>query len=172
MRRPAHDGDERTSLGHSRAFLLQVVQPVLAGLMDGSVSTLGPLFAAAFATRSPHTALLVGVAASVGAAISMAFAEGLSDDGRLTGRGSPLLRGAAIGLTTFAGGIGHALPFLLPSLGAALGVAYVVVAAELAAIAMIRNRYFGVRLWLSAVQVVFGGMLVFGAAVAIGRSAG
>jgi VIT1/CCC1 family predicted Fe2+/Mn2+ transporter len=163
---------ERTELGHSKAFVLQVVQPALAGLMDGSVSTLGPLFAAAFATHSPHTALLVGIAASVGAAISMAFAEGLSDDGRLTGRGSPLLRGGAIGVATFVGGIGHALPFLLPTLHTALALAYTVVAVELAAIAAIRHRYFGVRLWLSVAQVVFGGMLVFGAAVLIGSGAG
>lgn len=164
-------GAERTELGHSKAFVLQVVQPALAGLMDGSVSTLGPLFATAFATRSPHTALLVGMAASVGAAISMAFAEGLSDDGRLTGRGSPWLRGGAIGVATFVGGIGHALPFLLPTLRAALALAYAVVAIELAAIAAIRHRYFGVRLWLSVGQVVFGGILVFGAAVLIGSSA-
>jgi VIT1/CCC1 family predicted Fe2+/Mn2+ transporter len=161
-------GDRLTEQGDSRAFVLQVVQPALAGLMDGSVSTLAPLFATAFATHRPHTALVVGVAAAIGAAISMAFAEGLSDNGVLTGRGSPLLRGMVIGLATFVGGIGHALPFLLSNLQAALLLAYLIVGLELLAIAGIRNRYFGTPLWLSAVQVIVGGLLVFGAGVAIG----
>jgi hypothetical protein len=154
------------------AFLLQVVQPGLAGLMDGSVSTLAPVFATAFATHHSHTAFLVGVAAAVGAGISMAFAEGLSDDGQLTGRGNPLGRGAIIGLMTFAGGIGHALPFLFPSLHTALLVAYFVVAVELGAIAWIRNRYFGTSMLLSVLQVVIGGALVFGAGVFIGTRVG
>jgi VIT1/CCC1 family predicted Fe2+/Mn2+ transporter len=154
--------------GHSRPFLLQIVQPGLAGLMDGSVSTLAPLFATAFATHRPFTAFLVGLAAAVGAGISMAFAEGLSDDGTITGRGSPLLRGSVTGLMTFLGGIGHALPFLIPNLTVALSIAYVVVAVELAAIAYIRHRYFRVRAWLSVVQVVFGGLLVFAAGVLLG----
>jgi VIT1/CCC1 family predicted Fe2+/Mn2+ transporter len=158
--------------GHSRPFLLQVVQPGLAGLMDGSVSTLAPLFATAFATHRPFTAFLVGAAAAVGAGISMAFAEGLSDDGTLTGRGSPILRGGITGLMTFIGGIGHALPFLIPELQVALTLAYVVVAVELAAIAFIRHRYFRVRAWLSVVQVVFGGLLVFGAGVLLGSHGG
>lgn len=155
-----------------QAFVLQVVQPGLAGLMDGSVSTLAPVFATAFATGHTHTAFLIGVAAAVGAGISMAFAEGLSDDGQLTGRGNPLVRGTIIGLMTFAGGIGHALPFLEPNLHTALYLAYVVVAVELALIAWIRHRYFGVRVLLSIVQVVFGGALVFAAGVLIGTRAG
>lgn len=153
-----------------RSFVLQVVQPGLAGLMDGSVSTLAPLFATAFATHHSHTAFLVGAAAAVGAAISMAFAEGLSDDGSLTGRGSPLIRGLVIGLMTFLGGIGHALPFLMANIQSALVLAYLVVGLELVAIAVIRNRYFGTRMWLSMAQVVVGGALVFGAGVAIGQS--
>jgi hypothetical protein len=159
---------ERTPHGHSRPFVLQVVQPGLAGLMDGSVSTLAPLFATAFATHDTHTAFLVGAAAAVGAGISMAFAEGLSDDGSITGRGKPTLRGSVTGLMTFLGGIGHALPFLLSDFRLALVIAYVVVALELAAIAFIRHRYFRVRAWLSVVQVVFGGMLVFAAGVFLG----
>ncbi len=167
--------DERTTgvtvRGDRHTFILQVVQPGLAGLMDGSVSTLAPLFATAFATHQSHTAFLVGLAASIGAGISMAFAEGLSDDGSLTGRGRPLGRGVIIGLMTFVGGIGHALPFLIANIHIALSLAYVVVSVELAAIAVIRHRYFGTRIWLSVVQVVFGGALVFGAGVLIGRGA-
>jgi VIT1/CCC1 family predicted Fe2+/Mn2+ transporter len=168
---PSSPDPARTERGHSRAFVLQVVQPGLAGLMDGSVSTLAPLFATAFATHRSHTAFLVGVAAAVGAGISMAFAEGLSDDGSLTGRGSPLLRGLIIGLMTFAGGIGHALPVLIGNLHYALLLAYLVVGVELMAIAAIRNRYFGTKLWLSVVQVIVGGILVFAAGVALGSGA-
>ncbi len=157
--------DERTTgvtvRGDRHTFILQVVQPGLAGLMDGSVSTLAPLFATAFATHQSHTAFLVGLAASIGAGISMAFAEGLSDDGSLTGRGRPLGRGVIIGL----------MPFLIANIHIALSLAYVVVSVELAAIAVIRHRYFGTRIWLSVVQVVFGGALVFGAGVLIGRGA-
>lgn len=163
---------ERTSRGDAKSFVLQVVQPGLAGLMDGSVSTLAPVFATAFATHRPHYALLVGLAAAVGAGISMAFAEGLSDNGEITGRGHPGLRGAVTGIMTFAGGIGHALPFLIGNIQVALTVAYAVVAVELIAIAVIRHRYFGVSVWLSLVQVVFGGLIVFGAGVLIGKSAG
>ncbi len=166
----AEDSEKRTARGDKHSYILQVVQPGLAGLMDGSVSTLAPLFATAIATGNPHTAFVVGLAAAVGAGISMAFAEGLSDDGQLTGRGSPLARGAIIGLMTFVGGIGHALPFLLSNLHAALHLAYLVVAVELVAIAIIRNRYFGTRMLLSMVQVVFGGALVFAAGVLIGNS--
>lgn len=169
---PAAPGPALTAQGHSQSFVLQVVQPGLAGLMDGSVSTLAPLFATAFATHQTHTTFLVGLAAAVGAGISMAFAEGLSDDGQLTGRGSPLVRGAIIGLMTFLGGVGHSLPFLMHSIHAALLLAYLVVGVELVAIAVIRNRYFGTRMWLSVVQVVFGGLLVFGAGVLIGSRAG
>jgi VIT1/CCC1 family predicted Fe2+/Mn2+ transporter len=151
-------------------FVLQVIQPGLAGLMDGSVSTLAPLFATAFATKSAHDAFLVGLAAAVGAGISMAFSEGLSDTGELTGRGNPLRRGTITGIMTFIGGIGHTLPFLLASLHLALIVAFLVVGVELVIIALIRNRYFGMSLWMSIVQVVFGGVLVFASGVLIGNS--
>lgn len=160
-----------TERGDKHSFILQVVQPALAGLMDGSVSTLAPLFATAFATHLTHTTFLVGMAAAIGAGISMAFAEGLSDDGQITGRGSPLGRGIIIGLMTFVGGIGHALPFLSHNIHTALLLAYLVVGVELVAIAIIRNRYFGTKMWLSMVQVVFGGALVFLAGVLIGSGA-
>jgi hypothetical protein len=159
---PRHTEEQR--------FVLQVVQPGLAGLMDGSVSTLAPLFATAFATQSPHTAFLVGLAAAVGAGISMGFSEGLSDDGKLTGRGNPLMRGIITGGMTFVGGVGHTLPFLLSSLHLALIFAYVVVGVELVAIAVIRNKYFNMNFWMSMVQVVVGGVLVFAAGVLIGGS--
>jgi rubrerythrin len=153
-----------------RLFVLQIVQPGLAGLMDGSVSTLAPVFAAAFATRSSHDAFVVGLAASIGAGISMAFAEALSDDGSLTGRGRPLLRGAVTGLMTAAGGIGHTLPFLLKDFHAAFVAAVIVVAIELAAIAWIRNRYMDTPLLSAAFQVVVGGVLVFITGIWIGSS--
>jgi hypothetical protein len=159
-------GDEAA---HHR-FVLQIVQPGLAGLMDGSVSTLAPIFATAFATHSSHTAFLVGVAAAVGAGISMGFAEGLSDDGVLTGRGHPLKRGVVIALATFLGGILHTLPFLIPNLAVALYAAYAVVGCELVAIAFIRYRYFHMSFVKSCVQVIFGGALVFIAGVLIGST--
>ena len=155
---------------HSTSYLLQVVQPALLGLMDGSISTLAPLFASAFATRSPHTAFLVGLAAALGAGISMGFAEALSDTGKLTGRGHPFIRGSITGVATWIGGILHALPFLIPHLGLALAVAYGVVGVELIVIAMIRHRYFAMNFWLSILQVVVGGGLVFLAGVLIGNS--
>ncbi len=151
-----------------RLLLLQVVQPGLAGLMDGSVSTLAPIFAAAFATRSSWDAFLVGLAASVGAGISMGFAEALSDDGSLTGRGHPLLRGVVCGLMTTAGGIGHTLPFLIPDFRIAIGLAVVVVAIELATISYIRHRYMDTPVISAALQVVVGGVLVFLAGMLIG----
>ena len=154
----------------STSYLLQVVQPALLGLMDGSISTLAPLFASAFATRNPHTALLVGTAAALGAGISMGFAEALSDTGKLTGRGHPFARGMITGAATLIGGILHALPFLIPHLGLALAVAYMVVGIELVVIALIRYRYFRLSFWLSIVQVIVGGGLVFLAGVLIGRS--
>jgi erythrin-vacuolar iron transport family protein len=157
---PLHTQEQR--------FVLQRIQPGLVGLMDGSVSTLAPLFATAFATQKPHTAFLVGLAAAVGAAISMGFSEGLSDDGKLTGRGNPLIRGAITGAMTFVGGVGHTLPFLSSSLDVALILAYFVVGIELIAIAFVRNRYFAMSFWKSIVQVVFGGALVFLAGVYIG----
>src|SRR5215470_16210999 len=153
-----------------RLFVLQIVQPGLAGLMDGSVSTLAPVFAAAFATKSSNDAFLVGLAASIGAGISMAFAEALSDDGSLTGRGRPLLRGAVTGIMTAAGGIGHTLPFLIKNFHAAFIAAVIVVAFELGAIAWIRNRYMDTPLLSAAFQVVVGGVLVFIAGIAIGSS--
>ncbi|HCM51694.1 TPA: VIT family protein [Candidatus Saccharibacteria bacterium] len=159
----------RTSQDQNR-FILQTVQPALAGLMDGSVSTLAPIFAAAFATRNPHIAFLVGVSAAVGAAISMAFAEGLSDDGRLTGRGHPFRRGVIIGLMTFLGGIFHTVPFLMSDLDVALIIAYLIVGIELIAIAYIRYRYFQMRFWLSVLQVIVGGGLVFLAGILIGAA--
>ncbi|HUB01258.1 MAG TPA: ferritin family protein [Terriglobales bacterium] len=153
-----------------RLFVLQIVQPGLAGLMDGSVSTLAPVFAAAFATKSSHDAFLVGLAASIGAGISMAFAEALSDDGSLTGRGRPVLRGAVTGLMTAAGGIGHTLPFLIPEFHIAFIAAVIVVAIELGVIAWVRNRYMDTPLLSAAFQVVVGGVLVFIAGIAIGAS--
>jgi erythrin-vacuolar iron transport family protein len=154
----------------SRQFLLRVVQPGLAGLMDGSVSTLAPIFATAFATKAPFTAFLVGMASATGAGISMAFSEALSDDGELTGRGSPIVRGGITGIMTFLGGALHTLPFLIADLHAALLVAYLVVAFELVVIAAIRHRYFKTSWWLSMVQVVGGGALVFIAAIIFGNA--
>jgi erythrin-vacuolar iron transport family protein len=153
-----------------RLFVLQIVQPGLAGLMDGSVSTLAPVFAAAFATKSSHDALLVGLAASIGAGISMAFAEALSDDGSMTGRGRPVLRGAVTGLMTAAGGIGHTLPFLIQDFHVAFIAAVIVVAMELATIAWIRNRYMDTPLLSAGFQVVVGGVLVFAVGILIGSS--
>jgi rubrerythrin len=153
-----------------RLFMLQIVQPGLAGLMDGSVSTLAPIFAAAFATRQSHDAFLVGAAASLGAGISMAFAEALSDDGSLTGRGKPALRGFVTGLMTAAGGIGHTLPFLIPDFHAAFVAAMIVVAIELAIISYVRHRYMDTPLLSSAMQVIVGGVLVFAVGILIGSS--
>lgn len=151
-------------------FVLQTVQPGLAGLMDGSVSTLAPIFAVAFATNKPHFAFITGVAAAVGAGISMAFAEALSDTGELTGRGHPLRRGIIIGAMTFLGGIFHTLPFLSSSINTALVLAYFVVGIELMAIAYIRYHYFNMRFWLSVLQVIVGGGLVFTAGILIGAA--
>jgi rubrerythrin len=153
-----------------RLFVLQIVQPGLAGLMDGSVSTLAPVFAAAFATHNSHAAFLVGLAASVGAGISMGFAEAASDDGSLTGRGKPLLRGVVCGLMTTTGGIGHTLPYLIPSFRTATAVAVVVVAIELLLISWIRNRYMDTPFLRAAFQVIVGGVLVFLAGIWIGSS--
>jgi rubrerythrin len=169
------EGLDETARGQEEAanrklFVLQIVQPGLAGLMDGSVSTLAPVFAAAFATKNTHTAFAVGLAASIGAGISMGFAEALSDDGSLTGRGHPWVRGAVCGLMTALGGIGHTLPFLIGNFQVAFVVAVAVVLVELFAIAWIRHRYMESP-WLSAtVQVILGGLLVFLAGVVIGES--
>jgi erythrin-vacuolar iron transport family protein len=153
-----------------RMFVLQYVQPGLAGLMDGSVSTLAPLFAAAFATHSTWSTFLVGLAASIGAGISMGFAEALSDDGSLTGRGAPLLRGGVTGVMTTIGGLGHTLPYLIPHFYAATVVAVLVVAVELAAISWIRAKYMDTPLLQAAFQVVVGGALVFAAGILIGSA--
>jgi erythrin-vacuolar iron transport family protein len=153
-----------------RLFLLRVIQPGLAGLMDGSVSTLAPLFAAALATGQSWQAFVVGLAASIGAGISMGFAEALSDDGSLTGRGAPVIRGVVCGLMTTIGGLGHALPYLIPHFYAATALAFVVVAIELAAISWIRTRYMQTPFLQAAFQVVVGGALVFAAGILIGSS--
>ncbi|HVI15655.1 MAG TPA: ferritin family protein [Pseudolabrys sp.] len=153
-----------------RAFMLQYVQPGLAGLMDGSVSTLAPLFAAAFATHNTWQTFLVGIAASVGAGISMAFAEGLSDDGSLTGRGSPWIRGPVCGLMTAVGGLGHTLPYLIPHFTTATIFAVIVVVIELGVISWIRMRYMDTPFLRAAFQVVVGGALVFIAGILIGSS--
>jgi erythrin-vacuolar iron transport family protein len=153
-----------------RTFVLQVVQPGLAGLMDGSVSTLAPLFAAAFATHNTWETFLVGLAAAVGAGISMGFAEALSDDGELTGRGPPLLRGAITGLMTAIGGIGHTLPYLIGDFALATGIAIVVVLIELWAIAWVRSHYMETKFLRAAFEVVVGGLIVFTAGILIGSA--
>jgi rubrerythrin len=153
-----------------RMFMLQYVQPGLAGLMDGSVSTLAPLFAAAFATHNTWATFLVGMAASVGAGISMAFAEALSDDGSLTGRGSPVIRGLVTGGMTAIGGLGHTLPYLIPDFLTATIVSIAVVAVELTVISWIRTKYMDTPFLQAAFQVVVGGVLVFVAGILIGSS--
>jgi VIT1/CCC1 family predicted Fe2+/Mn2+ transporter len=151
-----------------RFFVLRFVQPGLAGLMDGSVSTLAPLFAAAFATSNTVATFKVGLAASVGAGISMGFAEALSDDGKLSGRGTPWLRGLICGLMTTIGGLGHTLPYLIPHFQIATNTAIAVVVVELAVIAWIRRRYMDTKLLSAIFQVVVGGVLVFIAGWLIG----
>ncbi|HEV2989904.1 MAG TPA: ferritin family protein [Candidatus Angelobacter sp.] len=161
-----HEEDE----AGRRLFVLQIIQPGLAGLMDGSVSTLAPVFTAAFYSKSSHIAFLVGLAASIGAGISMGFAEALSDDGSLTGRGHPWIRGLVCGLMTALGGIGHTMPFLIPNFGLATSIAVIVVLAELAVIAWVRHRYMESPLLSATLQVVVGGLLVFLAGVLIGKA--
>ena len=151
-----------------QAFILGVVQPGLAGLMDGSISSLAPLFAAAFATRNSWMAFLVGVATAIGAGISMAFSEGLSDDGKVSGRGSPWVRGPVCGVMTFLGAVGHTLPFLLPAFLTAVLLAGGVVVEELLLIAWIRHRYMDTPLLAATFQVVVGGVIVFLAGILIG----
>ena len=153
-----------------RMFVLQIVQPGLAGLMDGSVSTLAPVFAAAFATHSTWETFLVGMAASVGAGVSMGFAEALSDDGQLTGRGHPLLRGIITGAMTTLGGIGHTLPYLISDFWTATSLAIAIVLVELWAIAWIRARYMDTKFLRAAFEVVVGGLIVFCAGVLIGNA--
>ena len=165
------DGRAEAEDDHARRrFVLQVVQPGLVGLMDGSVSTLAPVFAAAFATHQSRNAFLVGLAASIGAGISMGFAEALSDDGKISGRGAPLLRGLICGLMTTLGGIGHTLPYLLRDFWTATYVAGGVVVIELAAISWIRWRYMESNLATAALQVMFGGALVLACGILIGSS--
>ncbi|PYI88793.1 MAG: rubrerythrin, partial [Verrucomicrobia bacterium] len=164
------DAKAQEEKAHRRLFVLQIVQPGLAGLMDGSVSTLAPVFAAAFATHNSHAAFLVGLAASVGAGISMGFAEAASDDGSLTGRGKPLLRGVVCGLMTTAGGIGHTLPYLIPDFRTATAIAVVIVAIELLLISWIRNRFMDTPFLRAAFQVIVGGVLVFLVGIWIGSS--
>jgi rubrerythrin len=153
-----------------RLFVLQVIQPGLAGLMDGSVSTLAPLFAAAFATHNSFQTFLVGLAASVGAGISMGFAEALSDDGSLTGRGHPWARGFVCGLMTTLGGIGHTLPYLIPNINLATSVAVGVVFVELSVISWVRHKFMDTPLVPAVLQVALGGALVFLAGILIGNS--
>ena len=152
-----------------RQFVLTWVQPGLAGLMDGSVSTLAPIFATAFATQDTWTTFLVGLAASVGAGISMGFTEAASDDGELSGRGSPVKRGFASGIMTTVGGLGHALPYLIPDFWTATVIAIIVVFVELWAIAWIQNRYMETPFFRATLQVVLGGALVLAAGVLIGQ---
>lgn len=161
-RRAREDDDAR------RRFVLQIVQPGLVGLMDGSVSTLAPVFAAAFATHQPWNAFLVGMAASIGAGISMGFAEALADDGKLSGRGAPLLRGLVCGVMTTAGGVGHTLPFLIADFWTAIIVAALVVLIELSAIAYIQYRYMETPPLSAAAKVMLGGALVLAAGILIG----
>ena len=153
-----------------RMFVLQYVQPGLAGLMDGSVSTLAPLFAAAFATHQNWQTFLVGLAASIGAGISMAFAEAMSDDGSLTGRGAPVVRGAVCGAMTAVGGLGHALPYLIPQFYVATSIAFVVVAIELAVISWIRTRYMDTPFLQAVFQIVLGGVIVLAVGILIGAA--
>jgi erythrin-vacuolar iron transport family protein len=156
--------------GAKKRFILQIIQPGLVGLMDGSVSTLAPVFAAAFATHNTWNAFLVGVAASVGAGISMGFAEALADDGKLSGRGAPLLRGIVCGLMTFAGGIGHTLPYLIPNFFTATATALVVVVFELAIIAWVQWRYMETSPISAAAKVMLGGGIVLATGILIGSA--
>jgi erythrin-vacuolar iron transport family protein len=164
---PARNEEEET---RHRMFVLQVVQPGLAGLMDGSVSTLAPLFAAAFATHQTWETFLVGMAASVGAGVSMGFAEALSDDGSLTGRGKPWIRGAITGMMTAVGGLGHTLPYLISNFSVATTISIIVVVIELWVIAWIRSRYMDTKFLRAAFEVVVGGLIVFAAGVLIGSA--
>lgn len=165
-----HEAQAEEAQVAKRQFILTWVQPGLAGLMDGSVSTLAPIFAAAFATGDTWQTFLVGLAASVGAGISMGFTEAASDDGELSGRGSPIKRGIASGVMTTIGGLGHALPYLIPHFNTATGIAIAIVFVELWAIAYIQNRYMETPFFRAAFQVVLGGALVFAAGILIGNA--
>ncbi|MEQ8822911.1 MAG: ferritin family protein [Filomicrobium sp.] len=163
----AREQEEKTA---HRQFILTWVQPGLAGLMDGSVSTLAPIFATAFATHDTWTTFLVGLAASVGAGISMGFTEAASDDGQISGRGSPVKRGFASGIMTTVGGLGHALPYLIPDFWTATSIAIAIVFLELWVIAWIQNKYMETPFWRATFQVVLGGALVFAAGILIGSA--
>jgi erythrin-vacuolar iron transport family protein len=156
----------------AQSFVLQRVQPALTGLIDGSLSTLAPIFAVAVATRQPHTAFFAGLATAIGAGISMAFSEGLSDTGEVTGRGNPFLRGSITGAGTFLGGIFHTLPFLIPQYRTALVVAVLVIAVELAALAWIRWRFLDTGFLRSLASVVLGGMIIAAVSAGLGGLAG
>jgi len=166
---PPNARAEEDAVAH-RQFVLTWIQPGLAGLMDGSVSTLAPIFAAAFATGQTWQTFLVGLAASIGAGISMGFTEAASDDGTISGRGSPIKRGISSGVMTAAGGMGHTLPYLIPHFWTATTIAMVVVVFELCAIAWIQQRYMATSFWRAALQVLVGGTLVFAAGVLIGSA--
>jgi VIT1/CCC1 family predicted Fe2+/Mn2+ transporter len=166
----AAHSDGRLPHEGERSFILSVVQPGLAGLMDGSVSSLAPLFAAAFAARDSRMAFLVGLATAVGAGISMAFSEALSDDGKMSGRGDPWLRGPICGAMTFCGAIGHTLPFLISNFDLAMMIAVAIVVVELLVIAWIRHRYMDTPLLQACFQVIVGGVIVFVAGILIGSS--
>ena len=152
----------------SRSFLLKRVQPALSGLMDGSLSNLAPIFAVVLATHHPLTAFYTGAATALGAGVSMAFSEGLSDTGDLTGRGNPMLRGAITGGGTFAGGIFHTLPFLIPGYGAAISAAVIVVACELLTLAYLRHKFFQTSFARSFVAVTVGGAIIASLSAALG----
>lgn len=161
---------DREATEARRQIVLTYVQPGLAGLMDGSVSTLAPVFAAAFATNDTQQTFLVGLAAAVGAGISMGFTEAAADDGKLTGRGSPVTRGVVCGVMTALGGLGHALPYLIPQFWTATVIAFCVVVVELFAIAFIQNKYMSTPFFRAAIQVILGGALVFTAGILIGHA--
>jgi erythrin-vacuolar iron transport family protein len=165
-----HGERQAENLAERRQFILTWVQPGLAGLMDGSVSTLAPIFATAFATQNPRTTLLVGLSASIGAGISMGFTEAVHDDGKLSGRGSPWKRGLASGVMTALGGLGHALPYLIPEFWTATTIALIVVFFELWAIVWIQNRYMETPFFRATLQIVLGGALVLAAGIIIGGS--
>jgi erythrin-vacuolar iron transport family protein len=154
-----------------RSFLLQRAQPAMNGLIDGSLSTLAPIFAVAFATHNPHDAFLAGLATAIGAGVSMAFSEGLSDTGALTGRGGPAVRGAITGLGTFLGGVLHTLPFLIPDYHAALLLALVAMSLELLTLAWIRRRFFGTGFLRSFISITLGGVIIATISAALGSSA-
>jgi erythrin-vacuolar iron transport family protein len=154
--------------GDQRSFLLQRAQPAMTGLIDGSLSTLAPIFAVAFATHQTRYAFLAGLASAIGAGVSMAFSEGLSDTGDVTGRGGPFLRGAITGAGTFLGGVLHTLPFLIPQYRSAVLVALAAIALELLALAWIRRRFFGTRFLSSFVSVTLGGAIITTISAALG----